>query len=464
MTRAPLLLIVGMHRSGTSLLGSLFAACGIAMPGPMIRGDEHNPEGYFERADVTALQEQLLIDFDRWWPSPRGMHSLPPDWLGSFRGQYALRQLIALLEAETHETPWSIKDPRSSLLIPLWQDACQHLSIPLQLVLAVRDPGEVIVSLVQRDQVATGMDGWRAQRLWWHHNHSVMRDGSHLPLQVVHYSNWFDPAMGLQQLKGLVPHLEDADLRSILASVVKPQHRRSHRLAKSCRLSPQLKILDRRLRALAMKPGQREAVQHWLLRQPDLPAPAPPSRRRGAIKRAVNRWRGKPVSNRVATHPWGYLVEMVCGSQCPEAEHQLAVWIEHGFSVDDWRWIAALPGSCPDAEIWQAITPTVVIQVRGSDLQFGDTLAWAEHCPIEGDCSRRLEPLEESQVSDVAINLADVAPGARGGRELLQLAAFERVWDPDPARAQLLRQFGVRASCLQPQRLISTQLRTDVVT
>ena len=63
--RAPLTLIVGMHRSGTSLLGSLLPACGIAMPGPLLAGDTHNPEGYFERADVTALQEQLLIDLDR---------------------------------------------------------------------------------------------------------------------------------------------------------------------------------------------------------------------------------------------------------------------------------------------------------------------------------------------------------------------------------------------------------------
>ena len=74
----PLLLIVGMHRSGTSLLGSLLPACGIAMPGPLISGDIHNPEGYFERADVTALQEQLLIDLERWWPSPRWTASTNP--------------------------------------------------------------------------------------------------------------------------------------------------------------------------------------------------------------------------------------------------------------------------------------------------------------------------------------------------------------------------------------------------
>ena len=78
---APLILVVGMHRSGTSLLGSLLPSCGIAMPGPLLAGDVHNLEGYFERSDITALQEQLLIDHERWWPSPRGMEALPGNWL-----------------------------------------------------------------------------------------------------------------------------------------------------------------------------------------------------------------------------------------------------------------------------------------------------------------------------------------------------------------------------------------------
>ena len=119
---SPLVLIVGMHRSGTSLLGSLLPACGISLPGPLIPGNTHNPEGYFEHAEITTLQEQLLIDLDRWWPSPRGMQSLPQNWLHSERGQQAAHDLIKLLKAEVKQQqgPWAIKDPRSSLLLPLW--------------------------------------------------------------------------------------------------------------------------------------------------------------------------------------------------------------------------------------------------------------------------------------------------------------------------------------------------------
>ena len=227
--RPPLLLVVGMHRSGTSLLGSLLPACGIATPGPLIAGDTHNPEGYFERADITALQEQLLIDLERWWPAPEGCKPLASGWMQGDVSQHALEQLTALLahDCASQSGPWAIKDPRSSLLLPLWKQACLTLKIPLQLLLAVRDPAEVMVSLVRRDQAVTGMDGWRAQRLWWHHNAQVLRDGADLPLQVVSYSHWFNPGTALQQLYNLAPEASEEQRRQAL-DCVKPQHRRSH--------------------------------------------------------------------------------------------------------------------------------------------------------------------------------------------------------------------------------------------
>ena len=461
MTPAPLLLIVGMHRSGTSLLGSLLPACGIAMPGPLISGDIHNPEGYFERADVTALQEQLLIDLERWWPSPRGMQPLPAGWLESSLGQQALADLIALLqpEAERQQGPWAIKDPRSSLLLPLWKAACQQLAIPLKLLLAVRDPAEVMVSLVRRDQTVTGMDGWRAQRLWWHHNAEVLREGADLPLQVVSYSHWFDPAKGLQQLRGLAPSASDAELSAVLSSCVKPAHRRSHRQPLPCAVAAQVQQLYGRLQAIALQPHQREGLQHWLEQQPELPALAPLPRRRSALKRRINTWRGQPPSNRVASHPWGFLAEVVCGSQGPQAEHQLAFWLQHGFREFELERFTALAGAQPSAEPWQAAGQAVALQLRGGDLGRWPTQAWLQHCPIQGASSIAAVPLGSPEATAVALNLADLTPGPHGGGELLQLAALERVWDPNPERVQLLRQFGINASWLQPGRHTNSYLQ-----
>jgi hypothetical protein len=186
---------------------------------------------------VTALQEQLLIDLDRWWPGPRGMEPLPEGWLATELGQHALWQLTALLHSEVISLPMAIKDPRSSLLLPLWIAACEQLGISLKVLLAVRDPAEVTSSLVRRDQIATGMDGWRAQRLWWKHNAEVLRQGRRLPLQVVHYSYWFDPVQGLKQLQRLMPNHPIEELKAVLATTVKPAHRRSNRQELPCRLA-----------------------------------------------------------------------------------------------------------------------------------------------------------------------------------------------------------------------------------
>ncbi len=156
---APLILVVGMHRSGTSLLGSILQRLGVGMPGELISGDQHNPTGYYERSDITALQEELLIALGHWWPSASGVFALPSDWLDLPVSQKASRQLHQWLKKDLNQQnhAWAIKDPRTSLLLPLWQQVAADLNIPLRIVLSVRDPAEVMVSLLQRDSTTAGM-------------------------------------------------------------------------------------------------------------------------------------------------------------------------------------------------------------------------------------------------------------------------------------------------------------------
>ena len=62
---ARMTMVLGMHRSGTSLLGGVLQHLGVALPGETIAGDQHNPEGYFEWDAVVAIQERLLIDLQQ---------------------------------------------------------------------------------------------------------------------------------------------------------------------------------------------------------------------------------------------------------------------------------------------------------------------------------------------------------------------------------------------------------------
>ena len=74
VSRPPLLLVLGMHRSGTSLLGGILQRLGVELPGETIVGDRHNPEGYFEWEAVVALQERLLIDLQRFYKFTTSTH------------------------------------------------------------------------------------------------------------------------------------------------------------------------------------------------------------------------------------------------------------------------------------------------------------------------------------------------------------------------------------------------------
>ncbi|MBM5809816.1 MAG: glycosyltransferase, partial [Cyanobacteria bacterium M_surface_9_m1_291] len=308
-------------------------------------------------------------------------------------------------------------------------------------------------SLVQRDQASTGMDPWRAQRLWWHHNRQVLLESEGLPLQVVSYGHWFRPAAARQQLRQLQPQLNAAQIETAL-SCVRSEHRRSHRQPPSIPIAPSLRQLQRRLELLALTPAPqqqaaRERLRHWLEQQAGPEALAPLPRRRSAIKRAVLTQLGRPPSNLASAHPWGYLAQIACGSEGPAADHQLHYWLQHGFSAEELQRFAALPGPSPSAEAWSA-EGSAAIQLRGCDASFWAAHAWLQHCPLVQSGPLSLVPLGQTGCAPVALNLGPITPGPEGGRELLRLANLERVWDPDRQRVQQLRQFGIRASWLQP--------------
>ncbi len=58
---------------------------------------------------------------------------------------------IVLQEFGRHEI-WAIKDPRISILLPLWIDIFNRLSIVPHFLIAIRNPFEVARSLMARDR------------------------------------------------------------------------------------------------------------------------------------------------------------------------------------------------------------------------------------------------------------------------------------------------------------------------
>ena len=239
-----LILVGGMHRSGTSLLSQVLQCLGVDFPGRLMANDKSNPRGYFERTDITNIQDQLLVALGRTWSGNDGYRLLPKDWLSARCTLHSVNQIkeIIKLESENRETPWAIKDPRISLLLPMWLRLCNELNLEVTLLAAVRHPAEVSRSLIKRDQVTVGMNSWKSQLLWWRYNKAILTDSENTKPVFIDYRDWREQPKA--QLDRLVTELK---LTNIFPT----------------NMSNALKVFDYRLQ-------QNSPVKMWRSIHPDL--------------------------------------------------------------------------------------------------------------------------------------------------------------------------------------------------
>ncbi|MDR9876693.1 hypothetical protein RJC98_16000 [Pseudomonas allii] len=154
-------IVLGMHRSGTSAIAAGLEQLGLSMGNSLYQGDEWNPKGYFEERQVVEFNNRLLASYNCRWDSP-----LPP-LLGS-GGQWEahIGEAVELVRGLFGEAPaWGFKDPRMCLLAPFWGKVFSQLEVKPQLMLVVRHPGEVVHSLARRDGISVERGAW----LWMTH-------------------------------------------------------------------------------------------------------------------------------------------------------------------------------------------------------------------------------------------------------------------------------------------------------
>ena len=437
MNRAPLILVVGMHRSGTSLLGSILEALGVALPGPLIPGDDHNPAGYFERSDITALQEELLIDLQRWWPSEEGTKALPQKWLSTPRAQRAAICLKRQLKAdqELQNGPWAIKDPRSSLLLPLWQQVANELNLPLRVLLAFRDPAEVVTSLLTRDAATTGMTSARAQALWICHQQQLLMDIGDLPLHVVSYSRWFDaPETQIQALqKFCQPENDDPTAIQTALGCICSDYRRSQSHAQAPRLKRQVRRWHRQLEQAAA--GSVKELQQWAKQQPKPSAHLAP-------------WDLSTPNE----HPWRQALSALGRHQTEPQAAGIRAWTQNGIAPISLAQLRTLnhpgfPGHDPSADQGGPLPQPLKLGLIGSSLEEWTSHLWIHRLPLGEGCSPEICSPEAA--TNAVLHLQPLEVTAQDPKLLLHLTEVERVFDPDLAQVRLLRLLGVNAEHLR---------------
>jgi GT2 family glycosyltransferase len=157
-------LVLGMHRSGTSATAGVLKILGLDLGSRLMASAPDNPKGFWENLDAVEINESLLAGLDRHWDDIR---PLPPDWMGSVPAQRARVSIRELVEREfAASSLWAVKDPRLSRTAPLWREVLHARGIRSAFVVVVRHPEEVAASLVMRSGARTPEI---ARLLWLRH-------------------------------------------------------------------------------------------------------------------------------------------------------------------------------------------------------------------------------------------------------------------------------------------------------
>ena len=143
------ILVLGMHRSGTSAVTRCLNLLGAEVGNKLLPPAEDNRSGFWEHADVVAIHEELLKELGRAWHDAR---ALPEGWLLSAAARKARGKLAKLVADEFDASVLcAVKDPRLCRFVPLWREVLLESGLDAVALLVVRHPAEVARSLNARD-------------------------------------------------------------------------------------------------------------------------------------------------------------------------------------------------------------------------------------------------------------------------------------------------------------------------
>ena len=186
-------LVLGMHRSGTSAITGLLRLLGLwaGEEEDFPPADEHNPAGYWEHRGIWSVDEAILHALGVSWSDVADFDlSAQGTELAARFGERA-REVVRELD---RHGPWVIKDPRLCLLFPFWRPI---LADPF-CVLIYREPLPVARSLAARDGIPLPC----GIALWEKYTRDALASTRGLPRVLISHQELMDhPAATLHRLQ-----------------------------------------------------------------------------------------------------------------------------------------------------------------------------------------------------------------------------------------------------------------------
>ncbi len=198
------IIVLGMHRSGTSMvarllnmMGAYFATEEIAMPPTAA-----NPKGYWEREDIRQLNDRIFSLLGMSWDNIIDFKS---DLLTAAIQQQLEEPASKIIFSLESHRPWMAKDPRFCLLFSLWQPL---LEVPIG-VYVYRNPIQVAQSLKKRE----GFPLTLGIALWEKYNLCGLANGVNLPKILISHAELIRDPVGT--VKKFYQDLLDCDVRGL---------------------------------------------------------------------------------------------------------------------------------------------------------------------------------------------------------------------------------------------------------
>lgn len=187
MTTKKLIVVLGMHRSGTSVITRALMAMGVALGDKLLPAMSGvNERGFWEDQDVLDINIELLgLGGYDWYDNAPGVR------LGGAATELdALKRRAAgvLRDRLDGHALFAIKDPRTAVLLPFWKEVFNLVGCDIAFLIALRNPKSIVDSLVSRD----GFGPIKILYLWLEHLLPSILETAGYPRMVIDYDLFMD--------------------------------------------------------------------------------------------------------------------------------------------------------------------------------------------------------------------------------------------------------------------------------
>ncbi len=166
-------IVLGMHRSGTSVLAKLLIDLGYDPGENLMPASEENPLGYFEDLIIHDLNNRILDFLFLRWDQIEDVSNRRIDLAVDLVWENFGQESTGIIEQKLGKSgKIMIKDPRLTILLKFWLKVLDQFKAQKHYFLAVRNPLEVSASLNKRNN----MSEKNALQLWYYYNYSCLTD------------------------------------------------------------------------------------------------------------------------------------------------------------------------------------------------------------------------------------------------------------------------------------------------